>query len=180
MTTWIALFRGINVGGHHILPMKELKAVLEEMGCSEVETYIQSGNVVLKHPREDAIQLATLIGKAVQDSHDFEPKVLLLSPEALAEIVRSNPFPEAANDPKSLHVSFMATEPASAALDAMNDIKAKRESFSLIGRAFFLHAPDGIGRSKLAAKAEKLLGVSATGRNWRTVMKLMEMVELEK
>jgi uncharacterized protein (DUF1697 family) len=175
LTTWIALFRGINVGGNRILPMNELKALLEDIGCKHVETYIQSGNVVLEHSRADANLLARLISKAVQDSHGFEPKVLLITIEELEKIVRSNPFPDAEDDPKSLHVNFLATEPASAAVDAMNDIKAASESFSLIGNAFFLHAPDGIGRSRLAAKAEKLLGVSATGRNWRTVMKVLAM-----
>jgi uncharacterized protein (DUF1697 family) len=160
--------------------MKDLKAILEEIGCSNVETYIQSGNVVLTHARGDATQLAKLIGKAVLDSHDFEPKVLLLTAEKLAKIVRSNPYPEAVDDPKSLHVSFLTSEPASADFDAMNDIKAESESFSLIGDSFFLHAPDGIGRSKLASKAEKLLGVSATGRNWRTVMRVLDMTKLEK
>ena len=180
MTTWIALFRGINVGGNNILPMKELKILLEKIGCSDVETYIQSGNVVLTCSRGDATRLAGLISKAIQDRYDFEPKVLLLTIEKLAETVRSNPFPEAVDNPKSLHVFFLETQPRSADFNAMNDIKAKSESFSLIGEAFFLHAPDGVGRSRLAAKAEKLLGVSATGRNWRTVMKVLEMAKSEK
>jgi uncharacterized protein (DUF1697 family) len=175
MTRWIALFRGINVGGNNILPMKALRTLLEEIGCKEVETYIQSGNVIFTHSLGNSASLSTRIGKAVFDGHGFEPKVLLLTFEEMSEIAKLNPFPEAEENPKSLHIYFLAEDPASAATDKMNEIKSDTEAFSLIGRVFFMHAPDGIGRSKLAAKAEKLLGVSATGRNWRTVTKILEL-----
>lgn len=175
ITNWIALFRGINVGGNHILPMKDLRALLEKLGCEDVKTYIQSGNVVFTHSLDNAAPLATLIGKAVSDAHGFEPKVLLLTIAEFSDIVEMNPFPNAVENPKALSVFFLASEPVSAALDAMNDLKADTESFSLLGRAFFLHAPDGFGRSRLAAKVERLLGVSATARNWRTVTKILEL-----
>jgi len=175
MTRWIALFRGINVGGNNILPMKALRTLLEEIGCKKVETYIQSGNVIFTHSLGNSASLSARIGKAVFDSHDFEPKVLLLTVDEMLDIAKLNPFPEAEDNPKSLHIYFLEKEPISAAIDKLNEIKSDTESFSLIGRAFFMHAPDGIGRSKLAAKAEKLLGVSATGRNWRTVTKILEL-----
>ena len=176
MTRWIALFRGINVGGNNMLPMKALRALLEEIGCEEVKTYIQSGNVIFSHSLDSSASLSTLIAKAVLDSHDFEPKVLLLTVAEMSEIANLNPFPQAEDNPTSLSVFFLAQEPISAAIDEMRKIKSKSESFSLIGSAFFLHAPDGSGRSKLAAKAEKLLGVCATARNWRTVTKILELV----
>jgi uncharacterized protein (DUF1697 family) len=175
MNTWIALFRGINVGGNNILPMKELRALLKGLACAEVETYIQSGNVVFGHSADDADQLTRSIGKAVLESHGFEPKVLLLTIEQLEEAVRSNPFTEAEAEPKTLSVFFLAEQPLSPAIDIMDDIKTDSEGFSLVDTTFYLHAPDGFGRSKLAAKAEKLLGVAATARNWRTVMKVLEM-----
>lgn len=175
MTRWIALFRGINVGGNNILPMNALRTLLEEIGCKEVETYIQSGNVIFRHPLGNSASLSTRIGRAVFDGHGFEPKVLLLTFEEMLGVARLNPFPEAEENPNSLHIYFLEKEPACAAIDKMNEIKSDTESFSMIGRAFYMHAPDGIGRSKLAAKAEKLLGVSATGRNWRTVSKILEL-----
>lgn len=175
MTTWVALFRGINVGGRHRLPMQDLVAALEATGCTCVKTYIQSGNAVFSESGSKAPDLARLIGNTILDRHHFEPKVLLLTISELEDAIRSNPFPAAEADPKSLHLLFLADEPTSPEIDTLDEIKTDSERYSLKGRTFYLHAPDGIGRSKLAARAEKLLGVSATGRNWRTVSKLLEL-----
>jgi uncharacterized protein (DUF1697 family) len=176
MTTWVALFRGINVGGNNILPMKDLAAMLEAIGCTDVRTYIQSGNVIFRKPGSEASQLAKTIGKSVLTSYGFESKVQLLTARELERAVKSNPFTEAEEDPKSLHVLFLVEKPESPDLKSLNEIKSESESYSLHGNLFYLHAPEGIGRSRLAAKAEKLLGVDATGRNWRTVSKLLELV----
>ncbi|MBT8101630.1 MAG: DUF1697 domain-containing protein [Gammaproteobacteria bacterium] len=175
MATWIALLRGINVGGKHLLPMKELAAALEEMGCINVRTYIQSGNVVFERPRSKAPQLAEKIGKTVLKSHGFEPRVLVLTVKELEKAATANPFPEAENEPKTLHLCFLAAKPKSPDLDALEQIKARTESYALVDKVFYLHAPEGIGRSKLAANVEKRLGVDATGRNWRTVTKLLKL-----
>lgn len=175
MATWIALLRGINVGGNKLLPMKDLTAVLEEIGCSNVKTYIQSGNVVFGNSVSNAAQLAQRIGKAVLSSHEFEPRVQVLSVSELEKAVTSNPFPDAEANPKSLHVYFLSKKPKSPKLDSLNEIKVKSETWALTGKLFYLHAPDGVGRSKLAARAEMLIGVDATGRNWRTVSKVLEI-----
>jgi uncharacterized protein (DUF1697 family) len=89
----------------------------------------------------------------------------------------ANPYPEADEEPKSVHLYFLAGDPAEADIAGLEAVRAPAERFHLEGGVFYLHAPDGVGRSKLAAKAERLLGVSATARNWRTVTKLREMVE---
>ena len=175
MKTWVALFRGINVGGNNILPMKELVATLESVGCQDVETYIQSGNTVFRSEETDASLLSNRIRTSIEESHGFEPRVLVLGAEELERVVRSNPFPEAESEPRSLHVYFLASSPERPDLDALEGIKGDRESFVLEEDTFYLHAPDGVGRSKLAANAEKLLGVSATARNWRTAVKLSAM-----
>ena len=177
MNKWVALFRGINVGGNNLLPMKDLVALLEAIGCTEVRTYIQSGNAVFSSSASTVPQLARSIGKSILNSHGFEPLVQLLSVEALHNVVRLNPFSEAEENPKTLHVYFLAETPKSAYQEALNDIKLEGESYRLEENVFYLHAPDGIGRSRLAAKAEKLLGVDATARNWRTVKKLLELAE---
>src|ERR671917_2625607 len=175
MKTYIALFRGINVGGNNVLPMKELVALLENLGSQNVKTYIQSGNAVFQNEEEDASLLSNRIRAAIKNSHGFEPQVLLLEPEEIEKAVESNPFPEAESEPKTLHAHFLASTPKNPDLDALESIKSERERFVLKDGVFYLYAPDGTGRSKLAANAEKLLGVSATDRNWRTVRKLMEM-----
>jgi len=175
MTTWIALFRGINVGGNNILPMKELKLELEQLGCTDIATYIQSGNVIFKHARTKAETLSEKIGKAIASSHGFEPAIMVLSIKQLEAAAAGNPYREAEAEPKTLHLSFLAGPASNPDLDTLNRLKSESESFTLRDRVFYLHAPDGIGRSKLAARVEKALGVAATGRNWRTVSKLIEL-----
>jgi uncharacterized protein (DUF1697 family) len=100
-----------------------------------------------------------------------------MKPAEIDRAVASNPFPEAESEPKTLHVYFLASMPKNLDLGALESIKSDRERFALEDRVFYLYAPEGIGRSKLAANTEKLLGVAITGRNWRTVRKLMAMVE---
>jgi uncharacterized protein (DUF1697 family) len=177
MRTWVALLRGINVGGNNILPMKDLVAALENAGAQDVETYVQSGNAVFSSEETDASLLSDRIKAAIEESHGFEPRVLLLGSEEVERAVRSNPFPEAESEPKTLHVYFLATSPERPELDALEGIKGDRERFVLEDRVFYLHAPDGVGRSKLAANAEKLLSVPTTARNWRTVGKIMAMAK---
>jgi uncharacterized protein (DUF1697 family) len=175
MTTYIALFRGINVGGSNLLPMKELKLVLEKEGCRDVRTYVQSGNVIFRSGVSDIARLAKRLTAAVSKSHGFEPRVLVLTPIELERAASGNPFPEAETNPKSVHLFFLAERPKKTDLQPLEALRAKTERFALKGSIFYLHTPDGFGASKLATRAEKLLGVAATARNWRTVTTLLEM-----
>lgn len=173
----IVLFRGINVGGNNILAMKDLKAILETLGAENVKTYIQSGNAVFSHDAASAAGLADRISAAVRKKHGFRPQVFLRSAADLAKAIMENPFPNAEKDPKSLHIFFLESAPESPDLKALESWKTGSERFALKGPLFYLHAPDGIARSKLANSAGKALGVAATARNWRTVTKLMEMIQ---
>ncbi len=175
MNKYIALFRGINVGGKHILPMKGLVQILEDMGCEDIVTYIQSGNVVFQSRQGNTTKLAEEIGLKILEKYTFKPKVLLLEPCDLHAAVDNNPFET--NDGKALHVSFLTSQPESPDLEQLDKIKSDSEKFKLIGKIFYLYAPDGIGRSKLAAKVEQHLGVPATARNWNTISKLMSMID---
>ena len=177
MKTYIALFRGINVGGNNSLPMKELVAALEALGARGIRTYIQSGNAVLDSDEEDASRLCARISSAIQQRRGFAPQVLLLTREDLARAIQENPFPEAAADHKALHAGFLTATPAAPDLAALEALRSASERFVLRGAVFYLHAPDGVGRSKLAAKAEKLLGVPMTSRNWQTVCKVLELAK---
>ena len=96
----------------------------------------------------------------------------------MEQAIESNPFPEAESEPKALHLYFLDAIPEDPDFDTLASIKSNRERFALKDGVFYMHAPEGIGRSKLAANAEKLLGVSATARNWRTVSKIMAMATL--
>lgn len=175
MKTYIALFRGINVGGNSLLPMKSLKPLLENLGLQNVRTYIQSGNVVFQSEEQDTTQLSSTISAEVKQSHGFEPKVILLQIEDMEQAIAANPFPEAELEPKTLHFNFLASPPQNPNLKGLERYKAENERFELKGKVFYLHAPDGIGKSKLAANMERLLGVPMTGRNWRTVCEIVAM-----
>jgi len=178
MKTYIALFRGINVGGNNKLPMKELAVVLEGLGLQGIATYIQSGNVVFQGRAVDPAQLSKKIGVAIQKSHGFEPWVRLLEQPTLEQVIRGNPYPEAEAAPTTLYVNFLASVPPRPNLDGLEKLRAASERFQLAGDVLYLHAPDGIGRSKLAAALERLLGVPMTSRNWNTVRKLGEMARV--
>jgi uncharacterized protein (DUF1697 family) len=171
--TCIALLRGINVVGKHRLPMKELAELLEGLGCTEVRTYIQSGNAVFRSRQEDREKLAEKIGQRISEKHGFRPGVLLLTAEDLQAAVAGSPF--APEEGKALPCYFLETEPASPDLERLAALKSASEEFKLDGNIFYFHAPDGIGRSKLAAQVERCLGVAATARNWNTVRRLLAM-----
>ena len=176
MATWIALFRGINVGGKNILPMAELRAELEGLGLENVATYIQSGNVVFRSGARSAAKLQARIVDTVEVSHGFRAPVLVISAKELERALRRNPFPKV-TEGKSLHLGFLFTKPKRPDLDAVASLATPTEEFRLVDRVFYLHAPDGVGRSKLAARVEKLLGVEVTARNLRTARKLVEMMK---
>ncbi len=179
MRTWIALFRGINVGGKNVLPMVKLRAELEALGLEQVRTYIQSGNAVFESAAEGSTSLAAQISDRVEEQYGFRPRVLVLSRDDLAAAIESNPFPGAVADPKTLHFFFLAEPALDPDHTRLEEAKAPTEHYGLTDRVFYLHAPDGIGRSKLAANAEKALGVATTARNFRTVDKLSGMVSPE-
>ena len=159
------------------MPMKALTALLEDLGCVNIKTYIQSGNVVLQSAKKSVAQLSAAISTVINERHNFKPHVLILQVQDLKRAVAMNPFPEAESDPKSLHLGFLGALASNPDLKKLERLKADSEQFQLIGRVFYLHAPDGVGRSQLAANAEKSIGVAMTSRNWRTVGKIMEMLE---
>jgi uncharacterized protein (DUF1697 family) len=111
----------------------------------------------------------------VSRSHGFEPRVLVLTRSDLERAAKGNPFPEAEDNPKGLHLFFLAERPKKPDLKSLEALKAKSERFALKRKVLYLHTPDGFGTSKLAARAERLLGVEATARNWRTVTTLLKM-----
>jgi len=174
VNTYIALLRGINVGGKNTLPMKDLTGILECMGYSDVSTYIQSGNAVFRSKTKCSNKTAIEIGSKIMESHGFTPKILLLEVSELKDAIENNPF--RAEDGKGLHFFFLEAKPNNPDLTKLMNLKSASEEFKLDGSVFYLLAPDGIGHSKLAAAVEKSMGVAATARNWNTVNKLISMV----
>ena len=177
MKTYIALIRGINVGGKSLLPMKKLITILENLDLLNIKTYLQSGNVVFQSRAKNASQLSSEICAGIKKSHGFEPQVLLLELTEMEKAAESNPFPEAESEPRTLHLFFLASAPSNPDLKTLESLKSGSERFVLKGNVSYLHAPDGLGRSKLAANAERRLGIPMTGRNWRTVCEILAMAK---
>lgn len=171
MSVQIGLLRGINVGGHRRLPMVELSDVLEGPGARDVRTYIQSGNVAYRGDldQED-------IADAIAAAKGFRPEVVVIPLESYGPVLAGNPFPEAEADPKALHLYFLAS-PSVAGEEAIAAAKGPGERFVLTERVLYLHTPGYLTGSKLAPRLEHLLGVAATGRNWRSAQKILEMAE---
>jgi uncharacterized protein (DUF1697 family) len=178
MHTYIALLRGINVGGKSALPMKELIAIFERLGVSNVKTYLQSGNVVFQSGSKDISSFSKKLGTAIRERCGFEPQILLIGLAEFEKAIANNPFPAAESEPRSLHLGFLASAPKNPDLKKIESLKKDSEQFCLIGKIFYLYAPEGVGRSKLAASSEKLLGVPMSDRNWNTVCKLKEIATL--
>lgn len=178
MNTYVAFFRGINVGGNNPLPMKELVAAFESIGARKVRTYIQSGNAVFESAEKNLARLSKQLSAEIMNCRGFAPHVQILTLEDLAKAIAENPFPEAVSVPGSLHLGFLASSPNSPDLDGLSALRKESERFQLVESVFYLHAPEGVGRSKLAARSEKLLGVPMTDRNWKTVCKVMELARL--
>lgn len=155
--------------------MKELVAALEGMGARKVRTYIQSGNAIFQSAEGNSARLSRKLAAEIMKRRGFEPHVLILSLEALEKAIAENPFPDAVGDPGSLHLGFLISTPENPDVEKLSSLKKESERFHLTDGVFYLHAPDGLGRSKLAASTEKLLGAPMTNRNWRTVCKVMEM-----
>ena len=175
MASYVALLRGINVGGRNILPMKNFRDILEKLGCENVATYIQSGNAVFRNAAPGGA-LSESIAAAVEADFAFRPSVMIVEAADFAAIAAANPYADEDVDAKHVHISFLSEVAKGADQTRMAEIASNGEQFVLTDRAFYMLAPNGIGRSKLAAEVEKCLGVKATGRNWRTVGKIGELV----
>lgn len=174
MRTWIVLLRGINVGGANKLPMKDLREALPGAGFEDVATYIQSGNIVLRSKLQKSGEVAGEVANIIQRKFGFRPQTMAISRADMAKAFDANPYSDGA--PKAVHLFFMEKAPTSPDLEALQKL-ATTEEFHLAGPVFYLHTPDGIGRSKLGAAVEKRLGQPATARNLNTVAKLIEMAQ---
>lgn len=173
---YVALLRGINVGGRNKLPMRELAAMFVGMGCDDVRTYIQSGNVVFRASPELADGLPTWITAEIAASHGIQIPVVMRTASDFERIVCDNPFLAAGADPAKLHVGFLADTPVPACVRRLDPDRSPPDAFEVQGREVYLHFPTGVARSKLDnAYFDRTLNTVCTIRNWRTVRRLQEM-----
>ena len=171
MTGWVALLRGINVGGRNPVPMAGLRALFEQHGCGSVSSYIQSGNVLFTNEAADRAALARQLADAVAQTFGVASPVLLRTSTEIARVSASHPF---GADTSRTHVAFLDREPDDAGAFEPADVEPDR--FELAGTELYLLYPNGVHGSRLTgALIERRLGVTATIRNWRTVTRLAEL-----
>ena len=191
----VALLRGINVGGKNRLPMKELAAIFSRLGCAEVRTYIQSGNVVHQASEALARRAPAAVSAALAGRFGLRVPVVTRTAAELGEVARRNPFLRAGADAGTLHVAFLQEEagsagrrakaarpehladrPDPAAVTSLDPARSPPDAFAVRGRDVYLHLPSGVARTRLTnAYFDSKLRTTSTVRNWRTVLQLLEM-----
>jgi uncharacterized protein (DUF1697 family) len=166
---WIALLRAVNLGSRNKVPMAELRRLFEEAGADDVQTWIQSGNVVFSQAKPDA----ATVERAIERELGVRTVVVLRSAAQLQKLASSHPFGE---DTSNSHVAFCVEKPRAAALRKVAELDIGDNRYELIGSDVALYYPTGVQGARLTtAKLERILGVQATARNWRTVAKLAEL-----
>jgi uncharacterized protein (DUF1697 family) len=179
MAVLISLLRAINVGGNNMIRMEALREIYGTLGLRDIQTYLQSGNVVFRAPGAGIAQLPRKIETAIEKVAGFRPAVIVRTPAELREVIAHNPF--AARDdihPKRLLVTFLASDPASDAREKLGAIPPAPEEFHLRGRELYIYFPDSMARPTLKLPLlDRAVGTPGTGRNWNTVTKLLEIAE---
>jgi uncharacterized protein (DUF1697 family) len=170
---YVALLRGINVGGKAKVAMAALRDTCASVGCEDVVTYIQSGNVVLRSSLT-ADGLRATLEAAIAEQLSVSPAVMIRAAKEMAAVLDRNPFPEA--DEKNLHVGFLHAAPAAPVKKCLAAIDCDPEQLTVVGRELYLHLPNGMGRAALPVPMERCIRPSpVTVRNWRTVTELVEL-----
>lgn len=174
MTTYIALLRGINVGGHQKVAMADLRDMVTHLGFTNAQTLLQSGNLVFRTAARPAAPLERLLEAAALKRLAVPSDFNVRTAEEWKTIVARNPFPEqAARDPSHLVVMFLKDAPKPADVAALQAAITGRELVRADGRQAYITYPDSIGTSRLTNSViERKLGVRGTARNWNTVLKL--------
>ena len=179
MPTYIAMLRGINVSGHKMVKMETLRTSFGALRLGNVQTYVQSGNVIFGFGNGPVAALSKKIEQRILRDFGFSVPIFLRTAKELEQIIKDNPFlNETAIDHSKLHITFLSDAAPKTALEALQPLAAKTEQFRAIGRQIYLYCPDGYGRTKLSNTAiERKLSVGATTRNWRTVNALLAMAK---
>lgn len=176
MTIYLALLRGINVGGNKKIKMAELKQMLEEMGLSQVKTYIQSGNVLFVSD-EEADSLQKRIEERIELTFGFSAAVLLRTAAELNNVLEHCPFSfESLAEGESIHVSFLSAALSQEEIDTLSAISFAPDEFQIIGKEAYMLLRQSILDSKLPIQLQKIVG-TMTARNWKTVLKLGALAE---
>ena len=174
---YIALLRGINVGGHSVTRMSELRGLFESLGLTEVVTYIQSGNVLFNSKEGDREHLVQLLEKELESKFGYQVPVFIYIRKQLKEVAAQNPFdPERKDKEQRCHLMFLSSEPDPDRCAALMALEGEEYKFNIHGKVLYYAYPrefEGSGRRTI--NFEKVLGVTGTARTWKVVNKLIEL-----
>lgn len=177
MPKYVSFLRAINVGGRNVIKMDALKQIYADLGLGSPVCHLQSGNVVFETERSDEMALGAEIEIAIEACAGFRPEVILRNSDALARVIKANPFPvPAKEDPSHLLVMFFRETPSKASAVALMKANTGPEACAIKGRDIYIHYSEGIGRSKFTNNViERELGLKGTARNWNTVTRLVAL-----
>ena len=179
MKTYIALLRGINVSGHNKIKMADLKELFTAEGFNYITTYIQSGNVVFKSTEANTFEIENQLIKAIKTKYNYTIKILVLNKTQLNFIFNSNPFLKENKDIDitKLSVTVLNNTPFNNGISEIETLNnSSQDSFKIVDKYVYLYCPNGFGRSKLTNNLfERKLKTDATTRNWKTIIKLIEL-----
>lgn len=178
MSRYIAMLRGINVGANRKVPMADLKNLCAKLGLLNVQTYIQSGNLIFELAKPQSISaLEESLHQAISETFGFDIPVIVRTSEEMEKSCSTNPFlKEKDADIEKLYLTFLKETTPSELIEKIKDFQYLPDRYEIIGNDVFVYCPNGYGRTKITNDFfEKKLKVAATTRNWKTVMKLLEM-----
>jgi uncharacterized protein (DUF1697 family) len=179
MAIYVSMLRGINVGGHKRIKMQQLRACFEAIGLEQVETYIQSGNVVFKTGKGSTLALSSRIEARILSDFRHSVSVISRTVDEMDKTMERNPFlKERGIDPEKLHVTFLSEIPAPAALKRLAELTTTPDRSLCLGKEIYLFLPNGVSGSGLMRRSfDRALAVAATTRNWKTVSSLHRMCQ---
>lgn len=172
--TYIALLRGINVGGK-VLKMADLKQAVAGLGFEDVRTYLQSGNMVFKAKTAPNAELVGRIAAAIKAHQAMDVKIMVRSIRDWDRVISGNPYSQAEEKPKTVHAFILDDQPGKDRIAILRTKDAGSEEWTIAGDVLYLHTPDGFGKSVLGNLVERTLKVPMTARNWNTVKALKEL-----
>lgn len=178
MKKFVALLRGINVSGQKQIKMSELKSMFEEIGFQNVETYIQSGNVIFSTKENSTDKLEAKISSGIKKEFGFDVHVIIVIPEEIEMVIKNNPFIKKKKDAERLYVIFLSSVPPKEMLEKLKTVDYSPEEFICDGKYIYLFVPNGYGKAKLNNNFfEKKLNVYATTRNIKTVKAILALTK---
>ncbi|MYV97703.1 DUF1697 domain-containing protein [Streptomyces sp. SID3343] len=173
VTKYVALLRGINVGGHRRIPMADLRRWLEGIGFEDVATLLQSGNAVFAGPERPTVEIEAAIEAAILAEAGFAVTVMVRTADELRAVFAGNPLE--VRDASKSAVAFLVTDPDPAELAALDPAVYAPDELVAAGRELYMYFPNGLGKTRLTPILGRRLTVESTVRNWNTVTKLVAM-----